>query len=56
MKKLPKTIYVTLEKDGSEEYLLAWINIEDINCNEITGIYELKETGTIVGEKQFVRK
>ncbi len=46
MKKLPKIIYITKEKESDDsEYLLAWDNAEDANEGQI-GVYELKEIKT----------
>lgn len=43
MKKFPKTIFISKEKESNgSEYLLAWDNVEDANDGDVA-IYELKE-------------
>jgi hypothetical protein len=39
-----KTIYVTIDKDGEDEYLVPWYEITGLQDGEEIGIYELKET------------
>lgn len=55
MKKLPKQIYVTLEKDGDETFLLAADNVDDVNPGQSTGIYELIELGTVASKSEFLK-
>ena len=44
MKKMPKTIYVRIEDEGTEnEYLNAKRSFEEIDEDGNIGVYELKE-------------
>lgn len=56
MKELPKKVYITLEHEGDDAYLIANDNIDCISPNQKTGIYELINIGTIKEEKQFISK
>lgn len=42
MKKLPKTVYLTLENEGTEdEYLMVHTEIGTIDADQIVGEYRL---------------
>lgn len=45
-KTFPKIIYITLDKDGSEYYLVPWEKLPDQD-KEIVAEYELKHTGKV---------
>jgi hypothetical protein len=46
--KLPKRIFVRIERDGKEEYPATYLALEDCDENgETIGVYELVETGKL---------
>jgi hypothetical protein len=46
--KLPKTVYVTVSKDGPKEYyLVANDAVDGIESGQTVGIYELKTIKTM---------
>lgn len=43
-KKLPPVLYVTVDVDGDESYLLVHDSTDGIDNNEEVGVYELVQT------------
>jgi len=55
--KLPKRIFVRMEKDGKEEFPIAFKELADCDQeNETVGIYELVESGTLKIEHRLEAK
>lgn len=56
MKKLPKKIYVKLEKENSNDYFLSAQETTDVwDHGDKLGIYELKEVRTLVVKSELVK-
>ena len=55
--KLPKRIYVRIEKDGKDEYPVTYFKLEECDEGEETiGVYELVESGILKIEHRLVAK
>jgi hypothetical protein len=55
--QLPKTIFVRIEEDGSETYLIAGRSLEEASSgtlgSEKCGKYQLVESGVLLTEIRF---
>ena len=59
-KQLPEAIFVRIEQDGDETYLIAGRTLEEVSSegsgSEICGKYQLVDTGFIITEVRFDKR